>query len=127
MDFVDNALDPKSGTIKGRAIFENKDSLLLPGMFGRMRLFGGDFDAILVPDSAISSDQARKIVMAVTSDGSVTAKVVTLGPIVDGLRVVRTGLSESDRIIISGVQRARPGQKVNPEVGKISSEAQKTN
>ena len=75
------------GTIKGRAIFENKDRLLLPGMFGRMRLFGGDFDAILIPDSAISSDQARKIVMTVTSDGSVTTKVVTLGPIVDGLRV----------------------------------------
>lgn len=127
MDFVDNALDPKSGTIKGRAIFENKDTLLLPGMFGRMRLFGGDFDAILIPDSAIASDQSRKIVMTVSSDGSVTTKVITLGPIVDGLRVVRSGLSENDQIIISGLQRARPGQKVKPEVGKISADSQQTN
>ncbi|MDA7948373.1 MAG: efflux RND transporter periplasmic adaptor subunit [Hyphomicrobiaceae bacterium] len=121
MDFVDNALDPKSGTIKGRAIFDNRDSLLLPGMFGRLRVFGGEFDAILIPDDAIASDQARKIVMSVTSDGSVTPKVVTLGPIIDGLRVIRSGLSENDQIIISGVQRARPGQKVKPELGKITA------
>ncbi len=127
MDFVDNAIDPRSGTIKGRAIFENKDTLLLPGMFGRMRLFGGDFDAILIPDDAIASDQARKIVMSVTPDGEVTPKVVTLGPMVFGLRVVRTGLSASDQIIISGMQRARPGQKVKPEVGEIAAEEPQTN
>ena len=127
MDFVDNALDPRSGTIKGRAILNNKDSLLLPGMFGRLRLFGGDFDAILVPDSAIASDQARKIVMSVASDGSVSPKVVTLGPIVDGLRVIRSGLSENDQIIISGMQRARPGQKVKPEVGEITAEKPQNN
>ncbi len=127
MDFVDNAIDPRSGTIKGRAIFENKDTLLLPGMFGRMRLFGGDFDAILIPDDAIASDQARKIVMSVTPDGEVTPKVVTLGPMVFGLRVVRTGLSENDQIIISGMQRARPGQKVKPEAGEIAAQEPQTN
>ena len=127
MDFVDNAIDPNSGTIKGRAIFENEDTLLLPGMFGRMRLFGGDFDAILIPDNAIASDQARKIVMTVTTEGKVAPKVVTLGPIVFGLRVVRSGLSASDQIIISGMQRARPGQTVKPERGEIKAEEPQTN
>lgn len=127
MDFVDNALDPKSGTIKARAIFDNKDLVLVPGMFGRLRLFGGKFDALLIPDSAIASDQARKIVMTVTSDGTVVAKQITLGPIVDGLRVVRKGLNAADKIVISGLQRARPGQKVTPETGEISSPAPATN
>ncbi len=127
MEFVDNALDPKSGTIKGRATFENKEGLLLPGMFGRLRLFGGDFEAYLIPDTAIASDQSRKIVMTVTSSGTVSTKVITLGPIVDGLRVVRSGLTESDKIIISGLQRARPGQKVTSEAGEISSGGQPGN
>jgi len=127
MEFVDNALDPKSGTIKARAIFDNKELLLLPGMFGRLRLFGGDFDAFLIPDSAIASDQARKIVMIVTSDGTVATKVITLGPTVDGLRVIRSGLSASDRVIIAGMQRARSGQKVTAESGEISPGGQPTN
>ena len=121
MEFVDNAIDAKSGTIRARAIFDNKKSLLLPGMFGRLRLFGGNFNAFLIPDSAIASDQSRKIVLTVTSDGTVANKVVTLGPIVDGLRVVRTGLNKNDSIIISGLLRARPGQKVTTELGKISA------
>ncbi len=127
MEFVDNALDPTSGTIRARAIFDNKEHLLLPGLFGRLRLFGGDFDALLIPDSAIASDQARKIAMIVTSDGTVAAKVITLGPIIDGLRVIRSGLSASDRVIIAGMQRARPGQKVTPESGKISAGGQPAN
>ncbi len=127
MEFVDNAFDPKSGTIRARSIFENKERLLVPGIFGRLRLFGGSFDALLVPDSAIASDQARKIVMIVTSDGTVAAKVITLGPIVDGLRVIRSGLNASDRVIIAGMQRARPGQKVTPELTEISSGAARTN
>lgn len=121
MEFVDNEIDRKSGTIRGRAIFENKKNLLLPGMFGRLRLFGGNFNAFLIPDSAIASDQSRKIVLTVASDGTVANKVVTLGPIVDGLRVIRSGLTETDRIIISGLLRARPGQKVTAELGKIST------
>ncbi len=127
MDFVDNALDPQSGTIRGRAIFNNKDHLLLPGMFGRMRLFGGKFDAFLIPDAAIAADQSRKIVLTVTADGTVATKVIKLGPIVDGLRVVRSGLTENDRIIISGLLRARPGQKVTPELSEISSNGKAAN
>jgi membrane fusion protein, multidrug efflux system len=119
MDFVDNVLNPKTGTIRGRAIFDNKDGLLTPGYFGRLRLFGGQHDAILVPDSAIASDQASKIIFTVADDGTVGTKRVELGPMVEGLRVVRSGLAATDRIVIDGLQRARPGQKVKAEDGKI--------
>jgi membrane fusion protein, multidrug efflux system len=124
MDFVDNALNPKTGTIRGRAVFDNKDGLLTPGFFGRLRLFGGEHEALLVPDSAIASDQSRKIVFTVADDGTVGTKLIELGPIVDGLRVVRQGLAATDRIVIDGLQRARPGQKVKPEDGTIEATAQ---
>ena len=124
MDFVDNVLNPKTGTIRGRAIFDNKDGLLTPGFFGRLRLFGGEREALLVPDSAIASDQASKIVFTVADDGTVGTKKVELGPMVEGLRVVRSGLAPTDRIVIDGLQRARPGQKVTPENGKIEASAQ---
>ena len=124
MDFVDNVINPKTGTIRGRAIFDNKDGFLTPGFFGRLRLYGGDHDALLIPDSAIASDQASKIVFTVADDGTVGTKRVELGPIVDGLRVIRSGLAATDRIVIEGLQRARPGQKVKPEDGKIEAAAQ---
>jgi len=123
MDFVDNAVNPKTGTIRGRAIFDNKDGLLTPGFFGRLRLFGGEHDALLIPDTAIASDQSRKIVFTVADDGTVGTKLVDLGPIVDGLRVIRSGLAPTDRIVIDGLQRARPGQKVKPEDGTIAPPA----
>jgi RND family efflux transporter MFP subunit len=119
MDFVDNAINPKTGTIRGRAVFDNKDGFLTPGLFGRLRLFGGKQDAVLVPDSAIASDQSRKIVFTVADDGMVGVKLVEIGPIVDGLRVIRSGLAASDRIVIDGLARARPGQKVTPQDGEI--------
>jgi RND family efflux transporter MFP subunit len=106
MDFVDNAINPKTGTIRGRAIFDNKDGLLTPGFFGRLRLYGGETQAFLIPDSAILSDQASKIVFTVAEDGTVGIKKVELGPIVDGLRVVRSGLAPKDRIVIEGLARA---------------------
>jgi membrane fusion protein, multidrug efflux system len=124
MDFVDNVLNPKTGTIRGRAIFDNKDGLLTPGYFGRLRLFGGQHEALLVPDDAIASDQASKIVFTVADDGTVGSKRIALGPMVDGLRVIRSGLAPTDRIIIEGLQRARPGQKVTAEDGKIEVAAQ---
>ena len=124
MDFVDNALNPKTGTMRGRAVFENKDGLLTPGLFGRLRLFGGERETLLVPDSAIASDQASKIVFTVADDGTVGTRKVELGPIVEGLRVVRSGLAPTDRVVIDGLQRARPGQKVTPENGKIEATSQ---
>ena len=126
MDFVDNVLNPKTGTIRGRAIFDNKDGLLTPGFFGRLRLFGGQHEALLIPDGAIASDQSRKIVFTVADDGTVGVKLVEPGPIVDGLRVIRSGLAATDRIVIDGLQRARPGQKVQPEDGKIEAVADTT-
>jgi hypothetical protein len=89
-----------------------------------MRLFGGTHDAVLVPDSAIASDQSRKIVFTVADDGTVGVKLVELGPIVDGLRVIRSGLAASDRIVIDGLPRARPGQKVTPQDGEIKAVAE---
>jgi membrane fusion protein, multidrug efflux system len=124
MNFVDNALNPKTGTIRGRAVFDNKDGLLTPGFFGRLRLFGGEHEALLVPDSAVLSDQSRRIVFTVAEDGTVGTKLVELGPMVDGLRVIRLGLAPTDRIVIEGLQRARPGQKVTAEGGKIEAAAQ---
>ena len=121
MDFVDNAVNPKTGTIRGRAIFDNKDGLLTPGFFGRLRLFGGEHDALLIPDTAIASDQSRKIVFTVADDGTVGTKLVEQGPIVDGLRVIRSVFAATDRIVIDGLQRARPGGKVTAQDGKIEA------
>jgi len=122
MDFVDNALNERSGTIRGRAIFDNKDGLLAPGVFARLALFGGEFDAFLVPDSAIVSDQAKKIVFTVNSDNVVTATPVVLGQINEGLRVITSGLKADDRVVIEGIANpaVRPGAKVDPKPGTIT-------
>lgn len=123
MDFVDNVVNAKTGTIRGRAILDNKDGLLTPGFFGRMRLFGGQREVLLIPDAAIASDQASKIVFTVAEDGTVATKKVELGPMTEGLRIVRAGLTAGDRIVIDGLQHARPGQKVTAEAGKIEAVA----
>ncbi|KEQ52050.1 efflux RND transporter periplasmic adaptor subunit [Sphingobium chlorophenolicum] len=113
LDFTDNGLDPRSGTIRVRAVFDNPDMFLTPGLFGNMRLAnGGKVDALLVPDEAIQSDQARKTVLVVARDDSVVAKPVELGPVVDGLRIIRAGLTLGDRVIVSNIQAAMPGSKV---------------
>lgn len=116
MTFVDNELDPVTGTMLGRATFGNPDHVLLPGMFARARLYGeGEHEALLIPDAAVVTDQATKLVMIVGADDVVEARPVTLGPLIDGLRVVRSGLSGGERVVVVGVQRARPGQKVTPQ------------
>jgi len=121
MDFVDNAVSIKTGTMRARAILPNKDGLLTPGFFGRLRLFGGHHESLLVPDSAISSDQSSKIVYVVAEDGTVGVKRVELGAMVDDLRVIRTGLESSDTVVIDGLARARPGQKVRTESRSIQA------
>jgi RND family efflux transporter MFP subunit len=121
LDFTDNGLDPRSGTIRRRAVLDNPDEFLTPGMFGHMRLVaGGARPALLVPDSAIQSDRERKLVLTVGEDGTVVAKTVELGPVVDGLRVVRNGLEPTDRVIITGLQAAVPGGAVRAERGRIT-------
>lgn len=126
LDFTDNAVDTASGVIRLRAVIPNADGFLKPGMFGQARLAGaGTYEAMLVPDAAVATDQARRIVYVVAADGSVAPKPVQLGPLVDGLRVVRSGLERTDRVIINGVQRIQgPGMKVTASVGQIRPVAQ---
>lgn len=120
MNFVDNQINPGTGTLHGRAIFANGDGFLLPGTFGRLRLIGsGAYDAILIPDDAITFNQAIKIVMTVDQNGVVVPKPVTLGPLDYGLRVVRSGLSAEDRVVINGLMHIRPGARVNTVQGLI--------
>ncbi|MDB5578283.1 MAG: efflux transporter periplasmic adaptor subunit [Bradyrhizobium sp.] len=117
MNFLDNRLDVSTGTLRGRAVIPNKDLSLLPGQFGRVRLIGSaPYEALLLPDSAIATDQSRKIVFVVRDDDTVEARAVMLGPLDDGLRVVREGLKPEDRVIVEGLQRARVGAKVSPKV-----------
>lgn len=124
MDFLDNALDPSSGTIRGRGVFANPDLHLTPGTFARLRLVGsGSHQATMVPDEAIVSDQASKLVMTVDAEGTVVPRPVTLGPVVDGLRVVRSGLGPGDRVVVKGLQRARPGGKVTVQETTIQTKA----
>lgn len=125
MDFVDNQFNPRSGTMRGRAILENKDQLFAPGIFARLRLFGGEVDALLIPDSAIVADQMKKIVFVVGDDGVVKAAAVTLGPIYEGLRVVKSGLQASDKIVLDGLANpmVRAGAKVVTQPGEIKPTA----
>ncbi len=126
LDFTDNGLDPRSGTIRARASFANPGMFLTPGMFGNMRLSTGQTArALLIPAAAVQTDQARKIVYVVGKDGMVAAKPVEIGPDVDGLRVIRSGLTPTDRVVINGYQFARPGTKAVTKAGKIVATAPK--
>jgi RND family efflux transporter MFP subunit len=116
MDFLDNRLDLSTGTLRSRAVIPNKDLSILPGQFGRVRLIGSaPYEALLLPDTAIATDQSRKIVFVVKDDNTVEAKPVTLGPLDEGLRVIRDGLKPEDKVIVNGIQRARVGAKVTPQ------------
>ncbi|MGB6653087.1 MAG: efflux RND transporter periplasmic adaptor subunit, partial [Xanthobacteraceae bacterium] len=116
IDFVDNAISTSSGTIRGRAIFDNPNGLLVPGMFGRIRVPGSPpHPALLIPDAAIGSEQARKYVLVVDDHNTARQKYVTLGQLDGGLRVVRDGLLPTDRVIVNGLMHAQPGVTVKPE------------
>jgi RND family efflux transporter MFP subunit len=122
MDFLDNRLDVSTGTLRARALIPNKDFSILPGQFGRVRLIGSaPYEALLLPDTAIATDQSRKIVFVVKADDTVEARPVTLGPLDDGLRVIREGLKPEDRVIVEGLQRARVGAKVSPHPAATGS------
>ena len=116
LDFVDNVIDKSSGTIRGRAVFANPDGVLTPGMFGRIRVPGSPpYQAMLVPEVAIGTEQARKFLLVVAPDGTVQQKFPTFGQAVGQMRVVKDGLTPDDRVIVNGLMRARPGQKVTPQ------------
>jgi len=120
LNFIDNQVNRSAGTIRARAVFPNPDGFLTPGQFGRIRLPGSEpYKALLIPDSAVLTDQSQKIVMTVNAEGVVVPKMVRQGPIYDGLRIIRSGLTPEDRVIINGLVRARPGGKVTPQPGEI--------
>jgi RND family efflux transporter MFP subunit len=127
INFLDNQLDVSTGTLRGRAVIPNTDLSILPGQFGRVRLIASaPYEALLLPDAAIATDQARKIVFVVKDDNTVEARPVTLGPLDDGLRVIREGLKPEDRVIVDGLQRARVGAKVTPHDAKPAPAGGKT-
>ncbi len=119
INFLDNRLDVSTGTLRSRAVVKNTDLSILPGQFGRVRLIGSaPYEALLIPDAAVATDQSRKIVFVVKPDDTVEARAVVLGPLDDGLRVIREGLKAEDRVIVNGIQRARVGAKVAPHTAQ---------
>ena len=127
VDFLDNRLDVSTGTLRGRAVIPNKDLSILPGQFGRVRLIASaPYDALLIPDNAIATDQSRKIVFVVKEDNTAEARPVILGPLDEGLRVIREGLKADDRVVVDGLQRVRVGAKVSPHPAKPAPAGDKT-
>ncbi len=117
LDFIDNQLDGQTGTIRGRAVFRNSDGLLTPGLFVRLRLAGnGSYHGLLIQDRAVGTDLSKKFVYVVGPKQEIEYRTVTLGPIIDGLRVVRSGLAAGEPVVVNGLQRVRPGAQVTPVV-----------
>jgi multidrug efflux system membrane fusion protein len=125
LQFLDNQLDPSTGTIRGRAVFHNPDHRLTPGLFVRLRLPGtAKYQGVLVEDRAVGTDLDRRFVLVVGGDKKVESRTVTLGPLVDGLRVVRKGIAPGELVVINGLQRVRPGMQVNATVAQMKPETQ---
>jgi multidrug efflux system membrane fusion protein len=124
VDFVDNQLNPQTGTIRARAVFSNSDRVFTPGLFARLKLVGSArYKAVLVLDRAVGTDQDKKFVLVLKPDSTVEYRPVQLGRLVDGMRIVRAGLHAGDRIVINGLQRARPGMKVTPTVTAMAPDS----
>ena len=121
LEFVDNQLDPRSGSVRMRATFANADNALVPGLFARVQLEGAGAGkpALLINDRAVGTDQNRKFVFVVGADSKAEYRPVTLGPQIDGLRVVRDGLKPGEKIVVNGLQRVRPGAPVTAEIVKM--------
>jgi RND family efflux transporter MFP subunit len=116
VDFVDNRLDPKTGTMRGRAVFDNKEDRFTPGLFAKLKLIGsGKYNAVLISDRAVGTDQSKKFVLVVDKENKATYRPIKLGPLVDGMRVVKEGLQPGETIIVNGLQRVRPGMPVTPQ------------
>lgn len=117
LEFVDNQLDSRTGSVRMRATFDNADGSMAPGLFARVQISGGSAqNALLVADRAVGTDQSRKYVVVVDAKGMAEYRNVTLGPIVDGLRVVRTGLKPGEKVVVDGLQRTRPGAPITPQI-----------
>lgn len=123
LDFIDNAIEPGTGAIRGHAVVANPSGFLTPGMFGHMQLADAKpYQGMLIPDTAVATQGAKRIVYVAAPDGAVDVRVVELGPLSGGLRVIRSGLKPQDLVIIDGQQRARPGQKVKAKLDRIRHE-----
>jgi RND family efflux transporter MFP subunit len=116
VDFVDNQLNPQTGTIRARAVLANKDGLFTPGLFARVQLVGSDdYNAILIDDRAVNTDQSQKYVLLLGPENKVEYRKIKLGRVIDGLRIVREGLKPGDVIVVNGAQRVHPGLAVTPQ------------
>jgi RND family efflux transporter MFP subunit len=116
LDFIDNRLDPNTGTMTGRTVFSNPDLTLIPGLFARIRLLGSSqYQALLIPDEAVGSDQTQRFAFVVNDQHTVEYRQVALGSSIDGLRVIRDGLKPEDWVVVNGVQRVRAGAQVDPQ------------
>ncbi|MEN2394225.1 multidrug efflux RND transporter periplasmic adaptor subunit MexE [Pseudomonas halotolerans] len=123
MNFIDNQVNPQTGTIRGRAVFDNQDGAYTPGLYARLKLVGsGTYSAVLINDEAVGTDLGKKFVLVMDADNKPAYRAVELGPKIEGLRIVRKGLSKDDTIIVKGLQRARPGSPVTPETVPMASE-----
>ncbi|TBU97476.1 multidrug efflux RND transporter periplasmic adaptor subunit MexE [Phytopseudomonas dryadis] len=116
LDFLDNQVNPQTGTIRGRAVFDNRDGRFTPGLYARLKLVGSDtYDATLIQDAAVGTDLGKKYVLVLGDDNTVVYRSVELGPKLEGLRIVRHGLAKGERIVVNGLQRAMPGSTVDPQ------------
>ena len=123
MNFVDNQVNPRTGTIRGRAVFDNKRGEFTPGLYARLKLVGSaQYDAVLINDEAVGTDLGKKFVLVMDKDNKAAYRAVELGPKLEGLRIVRSGLAKDDRIVVRGLQRVRPGSQVTPEEAPMASE-----
>ncbi|MNF32811.1 Efflux pump periplasmic linker BepF [compost metagenome] len=124
MNFLDNQVNPKTGTIRGRAVFDNRDGSFTPGLYARLKLVGSaTYSAVLINDEAVGTDLGKKFVLVMDADNKATYRAVELGPKLEGLRIVRSGLSKEDRIVVKGLQRVRPGSPVDPQDTPMASDA----
>jgi RND family efflux transporter MFP subunit len=124
VDFVDNQLNPQTGTIRARAVLDNKDGLYTPGMFARVQLLGSsEYSAILIEDRAVNTDQNQKYVLLLGASNQVEYRRIKLGRVIDGLRIVREGLKAGDVIVVNGAQRAHPGVTVTPQTVTMGADA----
>ncbi|WP_226502550.1 multidrug efflux RND transporter periplasmic adaptor subunit MexE [Pseudomonas sp. MWU16-30317] len=124
MDFIDNQVNPRTGTIRGRAVFDNSDGSYTPGLYARLKLVGSKtYDAVLIKDEAVGTDLGKKFVLVMDKDNKAAYRSVELGPKLEGLRIVRSGLVKGDSIVVNGLQRVRPGSTVTPQDVPMASDA----
>ncbi|MFI4996882.1 MAG: efflux RND transporter periplasmic adaptor subunit, partial [Hyphomicrobiales bacterium] len=117
LDFLDNRIDQASGTIRGRAVFDNKAGELTPGLFGRVRILGAALHrGVLLPEEAFATDQDKRIVYVLGPDNKIATKTVRMGPHIDGYRIVREGLTGEETVVVNGLMRVRAGVTVDPKM-----------